>query len=69
MKFERTKYDYFSLRQDPKVWSFLRSYFITNAPQLNEVTTRYDMKYGQVWYPTLVDKLINFTKAEPIFDT
>ena len=23
------------------------------------------MNYGQVWYPTLVDKLINFTKAEP----
>ena len=33
----------------------------------NEVSTRHDMSYGQVWYSTLVDKLINFTKAEPLF--
>jgi hypothetical protein len=25
------------------------------------------MNYGQVWYPTLFDRLINFTKAEPLF--
>ena len=34
-----------------------------------EVFTRHDVNYGQVWYPTLVDKLINFTKAEPLFGT
>jgi hypothetical protein len=34
----------------------------------NEVSTLHDMNYdGQVWYPTLVDKLINFTKIEPLF--
>ena len=38
-------------------------------PWVKEVSTRHDMNYGQVWYPTLVDKLINFTKAEPLFGT
>lgn len=37
--------------------------------QPNEVSTCHDMNYGQVWYPTLVDKLKNFTKAEPLFGT
>ena len=37
--------------------------------QPNEVSTRRDMNYGQIRYPTLVVKLINFTKAEPLFDT
>ena len=27
------------------------------------------MNYGQVWYPTLVDKLMNFTEAKPLFGT
>ena len=31
--------------------------------------TRHDMNYGQVWYPTLVDRLMNFTEAEPLFGT
>ena len=35
----------------------------------NEVSTRHDMNYGQVRYPTLVDKMINLTKAEPLFGT
>ena len=35
----------------------------------NEVFTRHDMNYGQERYPTLVDKIINFTKAEPLFGT
>jgi hypothetical protein len=33
----------------------------------NEVSTRHHMNYGQVSYPTLVDEIINFTKAEPLF--
>ena len=33
----------------------------------NEVSTRYDMNYGQIRYPTLVVKLINFTETEPLF--
>ena len=35
----------------------------------NEVYTRHDMNYGQIMYPTLVAKLINFTMAEPLFGT
>jgi hypothetical protein len=44
---------------------------IAKAGTINEVSTRHDMNYGQVWYPTrlLVDKLIHFTKAEPLFGT
>jgi hypothetical protein len=37
--------------------------------QINEVSTRHDMNYGQIGYPTLVVKLINVTKAEPLFGT
>ena len=36
---------------------------------INEVSTRHDMNYGQLRYPTLVDKIINVTKAEPLFGT
>ena len=39
------------------------------VPVANEVSTRHDMNYGQVGYPTLVDKIINFPKAEPLFGT
>ena len=31
--------------------------------------TRHDMNYGQVKYPTLVDRLMNFTETEPLFGT
>ena len=41
----------------------------TNTTYHNQVSTCHDMNYGQVWYLALVDKLINFTKAEPFFDT
>ncbi len=37
------------------------------AIEVNEVSTHHDMSNGQVSYPTLVDKIINFTKAEPLF--
>ena len=40
-----------------------------NDVKLNEVSTRHDMNYGQIRYPTLVVELINFTKAEPLFVT
>ena len=33
----------------------------------NEVSTNHDMNYGQVWYPTLVDKSINFTHKSRTF--
>ena len=43
------------------------NFFTQGVP--NAVSTRHDMNYGQVRYPTLVDKIINFTKAEPLFGT
>ena len=33
-----------------------------NMDSNNEVSTRHDMNYGQVRYPNLVDKIINFAK-------
>ena len=41
-----------------KIWCF----FLGDT---NEVSTCHDMKNGQKRYPTLVVRLINFTKAEP----
>ena len=41
--------------------------FLWNTVFPNEVSTRHDMNYGQAWYPALVDKLIDFTKAESFF--
>ena len=35
----------------------------------NEVSTCHDMNSGHIRYPTLVVKLINFTKTEPLFDS
>ena len=60
-------YDGNSMEMHNRLKIFLRSNlnFLTS----NEVSTRHDMNYGQVRYPTLVDKLINFTKAEPLFGT
>ena len=43
--------------------------FYRSTFKSNEVSTRHDMNYGKVRYPTLVDKIINFTKAEPLFGT
>jgi hypothetical protein len=40
-----------------------------NSLAANEVSTRHDMNHGQIRYPTLVVKLVNFTKAEPLFCT
>jgi hypothetical protein len=47
---------------------FQRNVFKTNkltniTDQANEFSTRHDMNFGQACYLTLVDKLINFTKA------
>ena len=60
-------YPYLGEIWDPK-WRYIFIGFVT-VPLGNEVSTRHDMTYGQVRYPTLVDKIINFTKAEPLFDT
>ena len=47
-------------------WEFSSKYytFWDKCKEGNEVSTRHDMNYGQISYPTLVVKLINFTKAE-----
>ena len=60
-------YDGNSMEMHNRLKIFLRSNL--NSLTSNEVSTRHDMNYGQVRYPTLVDEIINFTKAEPLFGT
>ena len=68
--------EYFAYRQDRQWRGFSTHdtaaacvHHLADSSMSNEVSTHHDMNYGQVWYPTLVDKLIDFTKAEPLFAT